>query len=323
MTLIATETKECSVCGNESEQKTVWSTHAFGSPDLDTRPPFDERSTIDAWVEYCPHCGYCNDEISSAPEGVSDLIKSFEYQTHLKKTHLPELAKIFICKVLFHEWTNDLLPAAWAAIHAAWASDDAHDHITARQCRLRAVGLIKRSKYSGKLILGDQPGGDIALAVDLLRRAGMLDEAKTLLKSVDSSEFDEIIRCLLTFQAELIEKGDVDSHHFSDAVPSDVIDRLNPAVELKEDDPSCSECGEKIHEETIICFSCGEPVCDNCVELVNTPVLNASHPVCISCASQEEYDPAEMARCLKCGESFFGDFPEVCPVCFSEESEYS
>ena len=57
MTTQSAEECTCAVCGRVSMQGVIMSTNAFGSPDLDLRPPPMERFTIDHWVQECPHCG--------------------------------------------------------------------------------------------------------------------------------------------------------------------------------------------------------------------------------------------------------------------------
>jgi hypothetical protein len=57
MTTLYREKSRCAVCGIATEYTSIGSTNAFGSPDLDTRPPEMQRSTIFAWVQRCPECG--------------------------------------------------------------------------------------------------------------------------------------------------------------------------------------------------------------------------------------------------------------------------
>jgi endogenous inhibitor of DNA gyrase (YacG/DUF329 family) len=58
MTSYGSKTVKCSVCGQDSEQGIIMSTNSFGSMDLDMRPPEMERSSMDLWLQECPHCGY-------------------------------------------------------------------------------------------------------------------------------------------------------------------------------------------------------------------------------------------------------------------------
>jgi hypothetical protein len=83
MTTLHKQKIECAVCGTETEYTGIGSTSAFGSMDLDTRPPELERSTIFAWVQRCPECGYCASDVSQAPRHAASLVRSSEYVEQL------------------------------------------------------------------------------------------------------------------------------------------------------------------------------------------------------------------------------------------------
>ena len=44
----------CAICGEDAEQIEIGSTNAFGSPDLDLRPPPMKRQTMAFWMQACP-----------------------------------------------------------------------------------------------------------------------------------------------------------------------------------------------------------------------------------------------------------------------------
>lgn len=67
----------CGVCGGISEQTGLQSTNAFGSPDLDLRPPEMERSTMCYWVQTCPQCGYCASDIAEKLQRSSGLLNDY------------------------------------------------------------------------------------------------------------------------------------------------------------------------------------------------------------------------------------------------------
>ena len=58
MTTLFDSLKECGCCGNTISVTAVGSTNAFGSPDLDLRPPEMKRSALLKSIQYCGHCGY-------------------------------------------------------------------------------------------------------------------------------------------------------------------------------------------------------------------------------------------------------------------------
>ena len=79
MTTMFKQKVRCSVCGEESEHLAIGSTNAFGSPDLDLRPPEMQRSTMPHWVQECPKCGYVACVISDKCPVSAEFLKSEEY----------------------------------------------------------------------------------------------------------------------------------------------------------------------------------------------------------------------------------------------------
>ena len=70
---------KCHHCGRKSQHNVLGSTNAFGSPDLDLRPPEMQRLTMEGWLQLCPHCGYCAPDLSEE-EGNLSAIEAPEYQ---------------------------------------------------------------------------------------------------------------------------------------------------------------------------------------------------------------------------------------------------
>lgn len=58
------------------------STSTWGYPDLDLRPSEMQRSSMFAWLQECPHCGYVARDIEQTHINVApDFLKSEEYLT--------------------------------------------------------------------------------------------------------------------------------------------------------------------------------------------------------------------------------------------------
>ena len=217
MTTLYEVKARCAVCGYETEHTGIGSTNAFGSPDLDTRPPEMKRSTIFAWVQRCPECGYCASDVGKAPSQATALVHSAEYARQLSDSTYPQLANAFLCKALIDERSGDYAAAAWALIHAAWACDDAGTPEPARVCRSKAVDMIAKSLGSGQAV-AEQHGADTAIRVDLLRRAGRLTEARQLISTKRPAITEDIISKILDFQDALLTKGDEACHTVADAL---------------------------------------------------------------------------------------------------------
>jgi uncharacterized protein (DUF2225 family) len=217
MTTIYKKEITCGVCGEKSEHALIGSTNAFGSVDLDTRPPADMRYTIYTWVQRCPYCGYCATNIEGVSESAEAIIGSRKYQLQLMNDQYPKLANSFLCKVMLKKVKGDLPGAIWSTIHAAWACDDSGNNESAKQCRIKAVELIKNAVSRGQTI-SDEPEADIAITVDLLRRSGQFGEGLQIIDQNHNEIKDEIIKKVLKFQKELILRSDHQCYTISECL---------------------------------------------------------------------------------------------------------
>lgn len=217
MTTLHQKKAQCAVCGTEAEYTEIRSTNSFGSPDLDMRPPEMKRSTIFAWIQRCPGCGYCAPDVSKATSKTPSVVRSPEYVRQLADSTFPELANSFLCKSLLDVESAGYSEAAWSLIHAAWACDDAMKNIQARTCRSNAADMIGNAVENGQNIT-DQDGLDTAIRVDLLRRAGRLDEARQLIQTQRTAITEGIILKMLDFQGALIARRNKSRHTISEAL---------------------------------------------------------------------------------------------------------
>ncbi len=92
MTTFADKKLKCCVCGKKSVHTIVRNTNAFGSNDLDTRPPEMMRSTLGVTIQRCPHCFYCSFDLSKCDSNTKKLVKSSEYQEIVQDQTVPAVA---------------------------------------------------------------------------------------------------------------------------------------------------------------------------------------------------------------------------------------
>lgn len=211
MTTLCERKIRCSLCGSESEYTEIRSTNAFGSADLDMRPPEMERSTIDTWVQRCPKCGYCESEVSTSRPGAKALVKGKEYRNQLNDPACPELANSFLCKSILDREAADYAAATWAIIHAAWACDDSHRAEQARACRYKAAEMLIFTEEHGQQVIG-QEGASNAILVDLLRRSGQVDRARQVISAKRGGISVDVIARILDYQTVLIDQNDLSCH---------------------------------------------------------------------------------------------------------------
>ncbi|MFA5205729.1 MAG: hypothetical protein WC708_15135 [Lentisphaeria bacterium] len=211
MTTMRQESFTCAVCGTAAEFWHVGSTNTLALPDLDTRPAEMMRSTLPIQVQRCPKCGYCATQVSAPNDRAAAVVATEEYQSQLTDAHYPELANSFRCQALIEQDRDDLAAATWAFIHAAWACDDAHNDPQAADCRTRAAGLLVKAEQKGTPIT-DQPGVNLAILTDLLRRSGQFDRARSEIETRWNTVFDYTIKNILALQVGLIEEKDTRRH---------------------------------------------------------------------------------------------------------------
>ena len=195
--------------------------------DLDTRPPEMRRSTIDYWVQRCPHCGYCAAELSKASKEAAVVAKSQAYRRQLENAEYPALANHFLCAALVDQAIGDYRRAAWTRVHAAWACDDAtrdgnHDASllatnAAVKCRLQAVSELRKINQAGQKTVG-QADATHAIIVDLLRRAGRLQEAAEACREALEMPLEGILQAVIGYEQELIAGSDTACHNVEEAM---------------------------------------------------------------------------------------------------------
>ncbi len=217
MTIVVEEKKLCGLCNSENKFRCIATTNAFGSKDLDTRPPEMQRSTMFTWVQRCSKCGYCASNVSKSRPGFEAVVNAEEYRKQLNDQAFPELANSFLCKAIIDRETNDYAGATWALIHAAWVCDDAHRPNEAAVCRHKAATMLVTAEDHGQQV-GSRSGASTAILVDLLRRSGRTDDARRVIAERRAGITDDIITRVLDFQSNLIEKGDTSCYTISQAL---------------------------------------------------------------------------------------------------------
>jgi len=83
-------------------------------------------------------------------------------------------------------------------------------------CRRRAATMLQKEVSAQK-----QPGESVVILVDLLRRAGELDEAAEVIEKNRESFSDDVFRQVADFQKGLVQAGDLGCHTIAEALGED------------------------------------------------------------------------------------------------------
>jgi hypothetical protein len=176
-----------------------------------------KRSTMRAWVQRCPSCGYCSRDASKFDHQQRSALDGSGYRSQLGDSRYPELASTFICTGMLAEASGQPDHAGWAYLHAAWVLDDTENDELAREWRGKAADKFLALLGSGQSF-AQQPGASEAIAADCLRRAGRGIEALQLVQRALDRSYEETIQKILTLQRGLIERGDKSRHLIKEAL---------------------------------------------------------------------------------------------------------
>lgn len=214
MSQVMTEPVRCAACGKKSEQNILVSTNTFGSSDLDLRPPKMERSTMVYWVQKCPYCGYVAEQLDKIPKINAPFLKTDEYKKCLGLVFDSNLAKKFFQQYLIQVVEKDAERSFYAALHAAWACDDAEDESNAELCRKYALVELD------KLIEKTKDETLIIRRADLLRRARLFDK---VIEDYENKIYsDDLLNQIVTFQVNRAYAQDSACYTVEDATENNV-----------------------------------------------------------------------------------------------------
>jgi hypothetical protein len=178
MTTFHSEVIGCAVCGTVSSFRALSSTSAFGSFDLDLRPPPLQRHTMEFWQQECPSCGYVNVTIGTPLEAAADIVHSPEFAALRAASDEPALVNRFKRHALLV--ADEPIQSGWTLLHAAWVCDDLGLWELAKRCREDCVDLWSSVDYGH-----DEDSARMqSVLVDVLRRAERFDEADLLIDIV-------------------------------------------------------------------------------------------------------------------------------------------
>lgn len=107
MTTFYGKSVDCAVCFSSTEITLLGSTNAFGSMDLDMRPPPMARDTLQFQIHQCPACGFCGPSLAWF-EGLNiSLVKDSNYMAILSDKTYPQLANQFRAHAFLSSMANN------------------------------------------------------------------------------------------------------------------------------------------------------------------------------------------------------------------------
>lgn len=209
MTTITRIPVQCPICRSKWESPAVMSTNAFGSMDLDTRPPEMKRSTMCYWLQECHECGYVATDMNEKPPVERAFLAEENYVTCDGFSFENSLAKSFYRHHLIMLEAGDALTAIHSLLHAAWVCDDASDN-NSILLRTKLADIMEeylKTHYDEFL--------DIMRA-DALRRSGQFTR---LIEEYERKEYSEALLIkIIKYEVSLALNEDDGCYTVSDAV---------------------------------------------------------------------------------------------------------
>lgn len=213
MTTLFNETATCNVCGTDNEITSLGSTNAFGSPDLDLRPPEMQRSTMGFWVNECRGCGYVAADLSEETDVGVQNIEDANREIRQEFRYAPPVARQFLQA---SRWVSTDYSRAMQLLHAAWAFDDAKQTANAKLARTHSASYLQAAIPGEEL---DEQPSLRALLTDILRRSGDYSEAiKTANTLLQYATTDDTLRKVANFQLSKCSAQDDACYTVADAV---------------------------------------------------------------------------------------------------------
>ncbi len=208
----------CPVCGKTERFPVLLSTNAFGSMDLDMRPPQMQRGTMFCWVQECPHCGYVARNLEKIPDHLDQnrLIGIIGSEAYRDCDGLP-LFRVNGAAKFYHFYQlakerNDAQDCFFGLKCCAWYCDDAGAVDVARVLRRMAITYLKDIAENNP----DEKETAMLLLVEYSRRSGDFQQALAYLNEYEDS-FTDIMSTIAKFERVLAERQDDARYTVADA----------------------------------------------------------------------------------------------------------
>ena len=215
-------TVKCIMCKEESEQQILYSNSIFGKPDLDMRPSGSKASPA-AGIQECPHCHYCNYDLTQYLEETYKTAKapltlwvSDENIRNIIENEPDDDARK--CMIMAQQSMNneDFDATRNMLIRAYWCTSFEDQKIQYRNDFIEVFEYYSIENEIKKYIqLSDvlRQAGEFEKAQNYLNTAKSIFKNLPIENSVESTTFFE--ECF-DFEEELINDKDVKSHNLSE-----------------------------------------------------------------------------------------------------------
>lgn len=211
MVTCSTDIQICSHCRHKNKVHRLDSYSEEGKGNLDGRRNSLVEFPMASFVEECTHCGYTAHSIKDEHPEVEDVITSIEYLRVITTSPENENGMLMLKAALFSLAAKKRNEAGKFFHWAAWAMDDANDHLRAMECRNKAIDLLY-PKHTHQNIHNTKKPPDVLVLVDLLRRSRRWREAEEIVSNLfahnNTIKMDRTIGAIAQMQFDASREND-------------------------------------------------------------------------------------------------------------------
>jgi len=203
---------ECILCKQTSVHSSIAGSRILDGIDLDTRPSETRRSALPYYIQECPHCHYCNPDISERDEGITiSSIEADNYVKLLKNHSIDTNARKFILASYLCASVNDIRNAALNYLCAAWIFDDLNETENAIKARKKTAALLE------KYLAGTEDAEFAVMLLDVYRRSNDFEKCTGFANELLSKGVaNRLLEDLVKYEVSLAEKKDSTCHSISE-----------------------------------------------------------------------------------------------------------
>ena len=205
MTTFLPKIVKCANCGSDQEVKVLTSTNSFGPCDFDLRPAPMARNTLSLRIEFCDKCEYGSHDISKISAKAKEVLDTKEYHDFIHSFVDNETVMAYLGDYYIQKAKEKYKEAYFSMRNVAWILDDYRNRL-AKDARILALECFNKCGDNNFVI-------DERIAkVDMLRRAGLYQDAISYANELLTFTSDEMLVKILNYEISFAENKDDRCH---------------------------------------------------------------------------------------------------------------
>lgn len=206
--------KKCAICDKTENYIEIYSMSSFVAPNLDLKPN-GSQANITMDIQMCPHCGYCNFDISSHIQDRFANPRNNKLELWNNYTKVQEILKgdksedVKKCLIMAEQYMGNLdyKDAYNMLIRASWCETDINE---SKKIKGEALDY-----YLEKILPSVRDG--LLQVADTLRQAEGFETAQNFIDATKCINFEnsqgyQYVEKIINYEKNLIENKDSNEH---------------------------------------------------------------------------------------------------------------